>query len=86
VRELENCVKRAVIMSEGGVISAADLGLDAPESQPDSLSLRQIREEAERKAVQRVLGRVDGNIARAAEILAVSRPTLYDLMNRYGLR
>ena len=86
VRELENCVKRAVIMSEGGAISAADLGLDAPESQPDSLSLRQIREEAERKAVQRVLGRVDGNIARAAEILAVSRPTLYDLMNRYGLR
>ncbi|PIV72513.1 MAG: PEP-CTERM-box response regulator transcription factor, partial [Rhodocyclales bacterium CG17_big_fil_post_rev_8_21_14_2_50_68_7] len=48
VRELENCVKRAVIMSEGGAISAADLGLDAPESQPDSLSLRQIREEAER--------------------------------------
>ncbi|GAB4169189.1 MAG: PEP-CTERM-box response regulator transcription factor [Rhodocyclaceae bacterium] len=86
VRELENCIKRAVILAEGARISAADLGLDSPGADPASLSLRQVREDAERKAVQRVLGRVDGNIARAAEILGVSRPTLYDLMNRHGLR
>ena len=50
------------------------------------LNLRHVRDEAERRAVVRVLGRVNGNIARAAEVLGVSRPTLYDLMNRFGIQ
>jgi two-component system NtrC family response regulator len=86
VRELENCIKRAVIMTEGSRIGAADIGLVPPEAEAESLNLRQVREEAERKAVVRVLARVNGNIARAAEILGVSRPTLYDLMHRFGLK
>ncbi|GHT85579.1 PEP-CTERM-box response regulator transcription factor [Betaproteobacteria bacterium] len=87
VRELENCIKRAVIMADGRSIVAADLGLEAGfEEHPESLNLRQIRENAERQAVIRVLARTDGQVARAAEILGVSRPSLYDLMNRFGLK
>jgi two-component system, NtrC family, response regulator len=86
VRELENVVKRAVIMADGSEIGAADIGL--AESDPDmvALNLRQVREQAEKEAVLRVLGRVNGNLSRAAEVLGVSRPTLYDLMYRFGLR
>ena len=86
VREIENCIKRAVIMSEGPQISADDLGLQASEQAPLPLNLRQVRDEAERNAVIRVLARVDGNIVKAAELLGVSRPTLYDLINRHGLK
>ncbi len=86
VRELENCVKRAVIMADAGRITADDLGLDAPDEDLEALNLRAVRDEAERRAVVRVLARVNGNIARAAEVLGISRPTLYDLMNRFGLK
>jgi two-component system NtrC family response regulator len=51
-----------------------------------TLNLREVREEAERRAVVRVMARVNGNVARAAEVLGISRPTLYDLMNRFGLK
>jgi len=87
VRELENVLKRAVIMSEGNRISAADVGL-APNGEGDGtvFNLRQVREEAEKHAVLRVLARVNGNLSKAAELLGVSRPTLYDLMHRFGLR
>jgi len=86
VRELENCIKRAVIMADGNRIGADDLGLAAVEEDVAALNLRQVRDEAEKRAVVRVLARVNGNIARAAEVLGVSRPTLYDLMNRFGIR
>ncbi|MDR1425215.1 MAG: PEP-CTERM-box response regulator transcription factor [Azoarcus sp.] len=87
VRELENCLKRAVIMAEGSRITADDLGLGTPNEEPlEELNLRRVREAAERRAVVRVLARTNGNIARAAEILGVSRPSLYDLMNRFGLK
>ncbi|MEW5943480.1 MAG: PEP-CTERM-box response regulator transcription factor [Pseudomonadota bacterium] len=86
VREMENCIKRAVIMAEGSQISAGDLGLEAAEKELEPVNLRQVREDAERRAILKVLGRVDGNIAKAAELLGVSRPTLYDLINRHGLK
>ena len=84
VRELENVIKRAVIIVDGNTIGAADLGLSGAES--ESLNLREVRETAERNAVVRALGRVNGNLTRAAEMLGVSRPTLYDLMHRFGLK
>ena len=86
VREIENCMKRAVIMADGQFISADDLGLDIESVEPRIFNLRQVRDDAERAAVMQVLGKVEGNIARAAEMLGVSRPTLYDLMRRFGIR
>jgi two-component system NtrC family response regulator len=79
-------VKRAVIMSESSTLRASDFGLDAQSIEGDSFNLREVRERAEREAVIRVLGRMNGNISKAAELLGVSRPTLYDLMDKFGLR
>ncbi|MCC7487788.1 MAG: PEP-CTERM-box response regulator transcription factor [Burkholderiales bacterium] len=86
VREMENCVKRAVIMAEGSQIGAADLGIAAPDGAPEPVNLREVRDEAERKAIARVLARVEGNVADAAQLLGVSRPTLYQLISRHGLK
>nr|WP_207301856.1 PEP-CTERM-box response regulator transcription factor [Rhodocyclus tenuis] len=87
VRELENCIKRAVIMADGMQITAEDVSLESvTESDEDFIDLRRIREDAERQAVQKALGRTDGNLVRSAEILGISRPTLYDLMHRLGLK
>jgi two-component system NtrC family response regulator len=87
VRELENCIKRAVIMADSNQISATDLGLKVDEDDGvEVLQLRQVRDEAERRAIVSALGRVNGNIAKAADVLGVSRPTLYDLMYRFGLK
>jgi two-component system NtrC family response regulator len=72
-------------MADSSAIRAADLGLQA-EPREDVFNLRQVRDEAEKQAVLRVLGRVNGNVSRAAEMLGVSRPTLYDLLERFGLR
>ena len=86
VREMENCIKRAVIMAEGPQISAEDLGLPAPVKAPEPVNLRQVRDEAERKAIAKVMSRVEGNVGKAAELLGVSRPTLYNLIERHGLK
>ena len=87
VRELENKIKRAVIMAEGNLISVEDLDLVMTDAPPaDTLNLRQVRDEAELKAVQRALAHTDHNISQAADLLGISRPTLYDLMNKLGLK
>jgi len=85
VRELENKIKGAVIMADSKLVSAADLGLLEAEGEPDSLNLREVRQRAESKAIRVVLTKSYGNISKAAEMLGITRPTLYDLMNKYGL-
>jgi len=86
VREMENLIKRAVIMAENGNITASDLGLDPVHTETMPFNLRQVREDAERRAITRALAQVGGSIAQAAELLGISRPTLYDLMNKTGLK
>jgi two-component system, NtrC family, response regulator len=86
VREMENCIKRAVIMADGPLISAEDLGLQTSTALAEPINLRQIRDKAECDALTKALARVDGNVVKAAELLGVSRPTIYDLMNRHGLK
>lgn len=89
VRELENCIKRAVIMAESSVIKGEDLGLKdvrIDDRGANRINLRQVREDAERQALVQALGRVNGNLSKAAELLGVSRPTLYELMDRFSLR
>ena len=85
-REMENFIKRAVIMADGPQITQEDLGINLTEAEIFPLNLRQVREEAERKALVRALGRVGGNVLQAAELLGISRPTLYDLLNRHGIK
>ena len=86
VRELENRIKRAVIMADENQITAEDLELNDGEKDENGLfDLRRAREEAEKRAVIAALARCDGNIVKAAELLGVSRPTLYDLMHRIGI-
>ncbi|MFN3789587.1 PEP-CTERM-box response regulator transcription factor [Massilia sp.] len=86
VREMENTIKRAVIMADGSTIVADDLGLPGEAAMEEPINLRQVREEAEYKAIVKALARVDGNIVKASEMLGVSRPTLYDLMGRHGIK
>lgn len=85
-REMENFIKRAVIMTDGPQITQLDLGLNLSDEVGEPLNLRQVREEAERKALVRALGRVGGNMLQASELLGISRPTLYDLLNRHGIK
>jgi two-component system NtrC family response regulator len=94
VRELLNSIKRASIMSEGIRVSSADLALperaasagEEAVSTASTLDLRQVREAAERQAVLAALARSDGSIVKAAELLCVSRPTLYDLMAKLAIK
>jgi two-component system NtrC family response regulator len=80
VRELENRIKGAVIMAEGSVVTASDLGLQDPGDDPDYLNLRVARQRAEAQAVRQSLAVARGNLSRAAKLLGVTRPTLYDLL------
>jgi two-component system NtrC family response regulator len=86
VREMENCIKRAVIMADGNTIVADDLGLPDTDATEEPLNLRQVRDEAEYKAIVKALARTDGNIVKASEVLGISRPTMYDLMGRHGIK
>jgi two-component system NtrC family response regulator len=87
VRELENRVKRAVIMAENKQITASDLELGGSgHDERASFNLREIRDQAERQAVVRALGHVGGKVSQAAELLGVSRPTMYDLLKKFSLK
>ena len=88
IRELENCIRRACIMAEGNQIGCEDVGLKLAQTGDfdGSFDLRKIRDQAEKQAIVAALGRVNGNVAKASELLGVSRPTLYDLMHRLGLK
>lgn len=86
VREMENCIKRAVIMADGNTIVADDLGLPGAVAEEEPINLRQVRDDAEYKAIVRALARVDGNIVKASELLGISRPTMYDLLNRHAIK
>jgi two-component system NtrC family response regulator len=87
VRELENRVKRAVVMAEGKYISPANLGLkDLSSVHRESTALRGTRDLREKDLVTFVLEKTDGNVSKAAIELGISRPTLYQLLSRYGLR
>jgi two-component system NtrC family response regulator len=86
IRELENRMKRAVIMAEGKFISAEDLDLAAPDEETLPVNLKAAREEADRRAIRKALAQTDNNISGAAKLLGISRPTLYDLLKQYGLQ
>jgi len=77
IRELQNCIEKAVILSEGTVLTAKDFQLDA-RVMPDMTG-------DEERQVREAVTRCNGNISAAAKMLGVSRPTLYAKMKKYGL-
>jgi two-component system NtrC family response regulator len=90
IRELENKIQRAVILSEGPLIEPCDLGFSARPSSaaismPASTTLKEARDRVERQLLIQAMDRRKGNIAQAAEDLGISRPTFYDIMKKHGL-
>jgi two-component system NtrC family response regulator len=86
VRELENRVKTAMIMAETPMLTAEDLGLKEGAESALLFNLKEVRTRAERQAIRQAMSITEGNVSKSAELLGVSRPTLYDLMEKYGIR
>lgn len=86
VREIESKLKRAVIMAEGSQITLDDLKISPFTQEAQSLNLKQVRETAEYKAIERALNHSDNNISEAAKALGITRPTLYGLLEKHGLK
>lgn len=82
IRELENRIKRAVIMAASNKITPLDLELEAPLGKLEGKTLKEARDAMEKELIQLTLARNKGNITKAAEVLGVSRPTLYELMEK----
>ncbi len=85
IRELENCVKRAVIMAEGKRLTAQDLELVSANHGAGANTLKEARENVERELIQQALRKYNGKITAAADDLGISRPTLYELMEKLGI-
>jgi two-component system NtrC family response regulator len=85
VRELENRIKRAVIMAENAKITPADLEMEAPHPRSEGMGLKEARETLEKELLLKALSRHKGNLTKAAAELGVSRPTLYDMMEKFGI-
>jgi two-component system, NtrC family, response regulator len=85
VRELQNRIKRALVLSDSPNINPAELELDVPSELRSRVTLKKAREKVERDEIARALQENNGNISRTAKALGISRPTLYELLTRYGL-
>jgi len=85
IREMQNRIKRAVVMAEGDYIQAQDIELidNVPES--ISQTLKEVRDSAEISAITKALSYHNGNISKAAQDLDISRPTLHDLIKKHGI-
>lgn len=86
VRELQNRMKRAIILADAKRITPENLGLNTESEDGLKLNLRIVREEAELTALKRAIARTHGNVSKAAKLLGISRPTLYDLMRQHQIR
>ena len=73
-------------MADSSRVSVEDLDLEGNDAEPEPLNLRTVREDAERRAIQRAMVLSGDRVAQAAEMLGVSRPTLYDLRDKYSLK
>lgn len=85
VRELENRIKRAVVLCDGRTIGPGDLDLNPAQQNDLPLNLKSVRAEAERSAIRRALSHANDNVSEAARLLGISRPTLYNLFDKYGI-
>lgn len=86
IRELENRIKRAVIMADGEMITPEDLELVSPFKKYEGQGLREAKEALQRELIQRAIARNKGSLRQAAAELGISRPTLYELMEKLGIQ
>jgi two-component system NtrC family response regulator len=87
IRELENRIKRAVIMAEGSWVTPVDLELASSYAkyEGENLNLKEAHDAMDRDLLKRAISRNKGNLTKAAEELGLSRPTLYELMEKLGI-
>jgi two-component system NtrC family response regulator len=85
IRQLENKIKRAVIMADGLIISADDLEIEPSSEEQIPINLKSVREIAETNAIKRALAYTDNHVSNTAKLLGVTRPTLYALFTKYGI-
>jgi two-component system NtrC family response regulator len=85
VRELENRIQRAAIMAENGRVTPEDLSLTSIHAEFGGQGLFNAREALDRQMIEAALAKTRGNLSRAAMELAISRPTLYELMDKLGM-
>jgi two-component system NtrC family response regulator len=85
IRELENRIKRAVIMAQGARLTPEDLELSSPSLLYEGRTLKEAREALEKDLIRKTLAKNTGNITRTAVELGVSRPTLHELLTRYNI-
>jgi two-component system, NtrC family, response regulator len=86
IRELENRIKRAVVMAEGVKINPLDLELEPAKGKYRSLTLKEARETMEKNLILKALQRHNGKMTQTADELGISRPTLYELMEKLGIK
>ena len=84
IRELQNCIEKAVILSDGSELTAKDIQLEQA-AKPVGTTIKSVSEAEEERLVREAMERTGGNISAAAKILGVSRPTLYSKLKKYGL-
>ena len=84
IRELQNCIEKAVILSDGNELTAKDIQLEQA-AKPIGTTIKAVNEAEEERLVREAMERTGGNISAAAKILGVSRPTLYAKLKKYGL-
>ena len=85
IRELENKIKRAVILSDDINITFNDLELEKNIDTAMPVNLKEVRESAEIMAIKNALMHSNNNVSNTAKLLGVSRPTLYSLIEKYGI-
>src|SRR5262245_61591739 len=86
IRELENRIRRAVIMASGPLLTPEDLGFSTPSAASKPQTLQEARAAVEADLIRQALARNNRNISRTAAELGLSRPTLRELMHKYSLR
>lgn len=86
VREMENKLKRAVIMSDNVFITLEDLEMSEQQENSMPLNLKTVREVAEIAAIKRALHYSDYNVAETSRLLGIARPTLYSLLEKHNLQ
>lgn len=85
IRELQNCIEKAVIMTEGDVMNATDIEIQQCHAPHSSVSGGETLEEAEEKAIRSAMARFGSNLSMVAKFLKISRPTLYAKLKKYNI-